>query len=192
MRTVFYSPAPYPADEHVRQKIASRLLARTITSPELQRIVDDVAKSFATPMAAITVLDEESQWLPFRTGVDAVSTPRAAAFCGYTVACAEPMVVPDARADEQFAGNPFVVNEPSVRFYVGSRVIVQGVAVGALCAFGPDPQMEVSTQQLERLKGLAETVSRILEEHLARGDAETASSESARVVALVSRKGTDV
>jgi GAF domain-containing protein len=102
------------------------------------------------------------------------------------------MVVPDARADEQFAGNPFVVNEPGVRFYAGSRVIVQGVAVGALCAFGPDPQVEVSTQQIERLKGLAETVSRILEEHLARGDTDTASSESATVVPLVSRKGADV
>jgi GAF domain-containing protein len=193
MRTVFYSPAPYPADEHIRRKIASRLLAEPLTSPELQLIVDDVARSFATPMAAITILDEENQWLPVRTGLDAASTPRAAAFCGYTVACIEPIVVPDAHADERFAGNPFVVHEGGVRFYAGSRVTVQGVAVGALCAVGTIANWNVSKQQIERLERQAEAVSRLLEERFLKSDdTSIAASDSGSIVAMAATGTADV
>ena len=45
------------------------------------------------------------------------------AFCSYTILGIEPMVIPDAMADERFAANPLVTGETNIRFYAGAPLV---------------------------------------------------------------------
>ncbi|WP_156494507.1 GAF domain-containing protein, partial [Erythrobacter sp. HI0019] len=88
-----------------------------VDDPELQELVDLVAKLCDVPMAMVTVVEEGRQLFLTRTGIDARETPRPTSFCAHAMLGAEPMVVPDAREDARFTDNPLVTDEPHIRFY---------------------------------------------------------------------------
>lgn len=161
-----YIPAPYPDNEASRQTVVTRLLAHGFDLSELDALVGQVAEMFDVPMAAATVLDHDWQRFAAQHGLSGEKTSRAVAFCGYTISHAKPFVVLDAREDVRFAGNPFVVEDPSIRFYAGARIMVEGMPVGALCAIGQTPQDHVEQAMLDRLAELAGTASTILNAQL--------------------------
>src|SRR5205085_8328662 len=69
----------------------------------------------------------------------------------------------DASKDEVFADNPFVTGEiADVRLYVAAPLVFNERVVGTLCAFDSRPA-ELTTEQIDRLRDLAETTTRILE-----------------------------
>lgn len=171
MTNAFYAPAPYPPDEEARQRVVHRLLENDLDLSEVDRLVQQAAAVFGVPMAAATVLDGDRQWLASRTGVDAATTSRTAAFCGYTICQPAGFCVPDALDDPRLAGNPFVTGGLAIRFYAGAPLIVDGMPIGALCAISSEPQNEVSADQLEKLRALAEEASARLQAQLAPADA---------------------
>lgn len=136
MTIAFYSPPPRPANEAMRQAAveASGVLAMTDAS-DLRRIVAAAAALFDAPMAAVSVIDGDRQYLVARTGTDARQTSRAISFCGHAILSpAEPLVLPDATADPRFAGNPLSRAAPNIRFYVGMPLLGRGrLPLGALC-----------------------------------------------------------
>lgn len=161
-----YIPAPYPDDEVERQSAVTRLLTHGFDLSALDPLVAQVAEIFDVPMAAATVLDHEWQRFAAQHGLSGEKTERAIAFCGYTISHDKPFVVLDARQDVRFAGNPFVVKDPSIRFYAGARIMVDGMPVGALCAIGQTPQDGVDQARIDELARLAATASTILNEQL--------------------------
>ena len=60
------------------------------------------------------------------------------------------VVVKDAAADPRFAGQPFVVGAPFLRFYAGAPVFVAGEAVGTVCVFDVKPRAEVGADAVEQ------------------------------------------
>jgi formate hydrogenlyase transcriptional activator len=107
------------------------------TPPEMA--FDDLARLAAdlcgTPIGLVTFIDADRQWVKAATGVDLEVTPRAVSFCTHTIRGRGVFTVPDATADERFAGNPLVIGEPHVRFYAGAPLIgAGGHALGAICA----------------------------------------------------------
>jgi diguanylate cyclase (GGDEF)-like protein/PAS domain S-box-containing protein len=126
------------------------------TSPEgeFDEIVALAARLCGVPASTITFVDAERQWFKARVGIGLDETPRAIAFCAYTVRDTEPLLVEDARRDPRFADNPLVTGEPRIVFYAGFPLVsAEGTVVGTLTAIDWIPR---------RLSGDQEFAMRVL------------------------------
>ena len=128
-------PAPVAPDEAARLR-ALRELGVLDTAPEerfdrLTRLAQDM---FQTPIALVTLVDEERQWFKSNRGLGVGETPRDVAFCAHAILDDQVLVIPDAKADPRFADNPLVTSDPDIRFYAGAPLSTSdGHAVGTLC-----------------------------------------------------------
>ncbi|MBN9411650.1 MAG: GAF domain-containing protein [Burkholderiales bacterium] len=141
-----------------------------------EQAYDDITRLAAnvcdTPIALISLVDDQRQWFKSRVGLQARQTPREMAFCAHAIANpGKPMVVNDATQDERFAGNPLVTGEPNIRFYAGAPLVTSsGQALGTLCVLDSRPR-EIQDDTLEYLRFLAQEVIRMLEARVPHGDA---------------------
>lgn len=128
----------------------------TPNEPAFDELVQSAAKVFGTQMALISFIDEDRQWHKARHGVDARETPRAISFCTHAIQGPDVMVVDDARKDDRFAGNPYVIDDPNIRFYAGTPLKTPtGRRIGTLCVFDnrarPGGLSEGDRQTLEEM-----------------------------------------
>ena len=124
----FFSPAPRPANERDRQRAvdASGVL-RAPPDPVLHHLAAKAARLFDASIAGLSIIDRDRQWFAARVGLEILETSRAISFCAHSILQPrEPLVILDALADERFAGNPVVQQEPHVRFYAGMAVLSSG------------------------------------------------------------------
>lgn len=143
----FHSPAELPPQEDLRQQAVERSgVLRRGGDPALQRLVDQAAELFCVPIAAISIIDRDRQFLAVRKGYHQEETPRAISFCAHAILRpGEPLLVPDARHDRRFAGNPQVIFPPHIRFYAGIPLLDrQGYPLGAFCVVDSKPRADVS------------------------------------------------
>lgn len=143
MSLSFYAPAPRPSNESARQRsVNASGILQAPPDPALHRLVTRAAKLFEAPKAALTIIDRDRMWFAARVGIAPREMARSVSLCAYAILNpAEPLVIPDAAADERFAGNPFVQSEPGLRFYVGVPVCGPGrFAIGTLCVFDERPR----------------------------------------------------
>ncbi len=153
-----------PANEEARV-IALDKYAILDTDPE--QFFDDLTLLAShvcnTPIALISLVDEDRQWFKSRVGLDASETSRDIAFCSTAILQSDVFVIPDALADERFRDNPLVVSDPHIRFYAGAPLINEdGYALGTLCVVDRAPR-ELAPEQKEALKALSRLVLAQLE-----------------------------
>jgi len=155
--------APIPKDDAERLE-ALHALGLLDTPPEerFDRITRLLSLVLRVPMAYISLVDSDRQWFKSSCGLTTSQTPRAVSFCGHAILSDEPMVVPDASADERFFDSPLVTGEPYVRFYAGHPLTGPGgQKVGTLCVADRRPRA-LRGGELEVLREMARLVEREL------------------------------
>ncbi len=97
--------------------------------------------TFNVPVASLSLLDRERQWVLSSAGVDIRETPRSTSFCAHAILSEGVFVVKDTLKDKRFHDNPFVTGEPHVRFYAGYPVrLPDGMIAGTLCIVDSVPR----------------------------------------------------
>jgi anti-sigma regulatory factor (Ser/Thr protein kinase) len=107
------------------------------------------------PIALITLIDSDRQWFKARVGLSTTETHRNVSFCTHAIQKPnEIMVVPNALSDHRFSKNPFVLDDPKVRFYAGAPLVTDdGHALGTLCVIDRVPRT-LSADQMKALDAL--------------------------------------
>ena len=126
-----------------------------------------------TPMATISVVEENEIWFKGSIGLEVDGIERPTSICGHTVNRDRMLVIPDTLLDDRFHDNPLVVDPPNVRFYAGTPLIVDdGLAVGTLCVLDTRPRTFL-TDERRALQIIAnQVVTQLRTDRLARQVAE--------------------
>jgi PAS domain S-box-containing protein len=116
-----------------------------------------------TPIALVSLLDEERQWFKSRVGLGVTETPRDLSFCQYAIMGEDVYEVNNALENEIFASNPLVTGNPNIRFYAGAPLTdLNGFNLGSLCVIDTVPKI-LTDEQKNALKLLANQVVLLLE-----------------------------
>ena len=134
-----------------------------------------------TPIALVSLVDAGRQWFKSRVGLGVAETSRDLAFCSHAILEPEGLlIVNDAAADDRFADNPLVLEDPSIRFYAGAPLVTsRGNALGTLCVIDREPREMPSADQAALL-ALSRQVVSLLELRVAVADLEIAVAEKER------------
>jgi diguanylate cyclase (GGDEF)-like protein len=160
-----YPEFPIPRDEEQRLRDLERYgVIGTASDEHLERLVHLAASIFQTPISVISLVDADRQWFLSQQGLSVQETPREMAFCAHAIAGDDLFVIPDACADERFANNPLVLNEPHVRFYAGAPLRTNhGHNLGTFCVIDSQARPPLDPNQRQQLRWLGELVMRELE-----------------------------
>lgn len=132
-------------------------------STEYQSIVDLAAELCEKPVALLTLLDEEVNWLKVRSGVHMQIMPRETSFCKHVVKSESLLIIDDVTKDSRFDDNPLVYSDPKVRFYAGAPLTLSsGLTIGTLCLFDLKPNTITPLQQ-KTLSILSKQITSLME-----------------------------
>lgn len=155
------------------------------------RITRIAKKTFNTPIALVSLVDENRQWFKSCIGLDVRETPRNISFCGHAILNDEILVIPDALEDSRFVDNPVVTGDPNIRFYAGCPLTVHNSRIGTLCIIDTKPR-EISEEDLVLLKDLSALVeSELIAVHLSTMDELTKILNRRGLIRLV-QSGVDL
>lgn len=171
---------PIPANETQRLAALHQIkLLDTPDDPVFDRVTRLATRLLNVPIATVTLIDADRQWIKSRVGTDTRETTRKVAFCSHTIAEGAPLVVEDARQDPRFSANPFVDCENGIRFYAGIPIFSsEGYALGSLCVVDTQPR-HLHEDELAALKDLTDILNDEirLREHLTREQQRRAISQ---------------
>ena len=170
MRLVEKPPSPsapqLPTPQELARLVALQRYRVLDTLPE-QAYEDVVLLAGAicgTPIALVSLVDEDRQWFKARHGLPVQQTPRTISFCDHAIRQPQNvMVVEDAARDERFAANPLVTGEPGIRFYAGAPLVTpEGHALGTVCVIDDKPR-RLGEPAVAALSALSRQVMRLFE-----------------------------
>ena len=151
-------------NETQRLEAVNRLMRMDNSIDEdLNDLVKLTAQICNTPIALISLIDEDMQWFKAAQGVDIHCNTREASFCKFTIQQNDVLIIPDMTLDERVQNHPLVANQPMVRFYAGANLTTQdGLNVGTLCVLDVAPR-ELDNMQKAALKTLAKQVMNLMD-----------------------------
>lgn len=137
------------------------------TPPEaaFDELVQLVARLCSTPIAAISLLDDQRQWFKAAVGLPVKQTDVSASFCRYALAQHEVFEVPDAQEHAALKHSVLVTGDLGLRFYAGYPLVTpHGEVLGTLMVADRVPR-RLTDDQHDSLKVLAKQVMVALDLH---------------------------
>ncbi|GGI09064.1 GAF domain-containing sensor histidine kinase [Egicoccus halophilus] len=142
-----------------------------------ERIARMAARLTDTPIATISIVDEDRIWFPATHGLDVTEIAHEPGLCASAVLQPDPYVVTDASLDPRTLDNSLVRGELGLRFYVGIPLrTADGHGLGTLNVIDVAPR-SLRPGELEHLQDLAAIVMDELELRLAARGAVAAESQ---------------
>ena len=154
----------FPPDEKQRlAAVRSYQLLDTLPERDFDNITTLTASICDVPIALITLLDSDRNYLKSHYGLSMTESPRDTSICGHAILeDSDVFVVEDARKDPRFKDNPLIVDMQAV-FYAGVRLVnPDGYSLGTLCVFDNKPRT-LSKKQRQALSALAYQVVNLFE-----------------------------
>lgn len=135
----------------------------TPPEPEFDDLTRLARELCGTPIALISLLDDERYWFKSHIGLEVCEVPRGGGFCVHALASREMLMVEDAQLDPRMYSSPLVTQPPHIRFYAGAPLITpEGVPIGTLCVLGMAPA-SLNPWQRNALAVLGRHVVQLLE-----------------------------
>jgi hypothetical protein len=148
----------HPLESERLQNLRNYSILDTPSETRFEQLTQLAAYICQTPVALISLVDNQRQWFKAKIGLDLDETPRDMGFCSHTILDFELMEISDTLSDERFKDNPLVLEYPSIRFYAGAPLISpQGLPMGALCVIDTVPRI-LTEDQRKMLRDLASQV----------------------------------
>lgn len=154
-----------PSDELQRiQALHSYGILDTPYENDFDDLTELASTICQTPVALISLVDQNRQWFKSNKGLEVRETDRAHSFCAHAILKPEHMmVVENARADVRFKDNILVTGKTNIVFYAGMPLIdSHGNALGTLCVID-HCERQLNESQVKSLKILSKTVMEKLE-----------------------------
>lgn len=130
------------------------------------------------PIALIGFVDSHHQWFRAQRGLEIDSLARHQSFCAHAIQAPDGVFeVADAHLDPRFADTPLVAGPPSVRFYAGAPIVVDGdIALGAISVMDLQPR-RLSAEQADTLRRLASLVGHLIAQAHAKAQSSRQANE---------------
>jgi signal transduction histidine kinase len=170
--------APLHPNENKRlEALRSLQLLDSAPEAEYQDLAELAASFCSTPIALVSLVDQDRQWFKARVGLEVHETPREISFCAHAILGTELLEVSDARQDPRFADNPVVCGLPGVVFYAGAPLLApNGLPLGTLCVVDHVPRLLTDAQRVT-LHRLSRQLSQLLSLRLEVKRAQALSAE---------------
>jgi serine/threonine-protein kinase len=154
---------PHPDEPARLQDLRAHAVLDSEPEADFDELTRLAAALCGTPMALVSLIDEQRQWFKSKVGLALDETPREQAFCAHAILEDGVFEVPDAGRDARFADNPLVTGDPRICFYAGASLVsAAGLPLGTLCVLDRVPRT-LSDAQREQLRALAGRVVERLE-----------------------------
>ncbi len=141
----------YPLPDNEDERLSSLKELNLLDTPaeeRFDRITRLACDALEVSYSAINLVDTDRQWGKSTCGLEETEGPREQSFCTHAIMNESTMVIPDARDDDRFEDNPFVLDEPNIRFYMGHPIHSEkNHRIGTLCVFDPEPRKPDETQK---------------------------------------------
>jgi sigma-B regulation protein RsbU (phosphoserine phosphatase) len=157
--TAMEHPELIPPDEEHRLE-AVRRYAVLDTPPDraFDRIAALAARILRTPIATVTIVDEDRIWFKARHGLDTDQIDRVPGLCASAILRDDPTIVRDAAIDPRTISNPLVAGELGLRFYAAAPLITSdGYRLGTLNVIDRDAR-DITAEEVATLQDLAAVV----------------------------------
>ena len=155
---------PKPENELERLKALKEYsVLDSLPEKEYNSITQLASYICGTPIALVSLIDNQRQWIKSTIGIDVSETSRDDSFCQYTIMGDGVFEVSNALENEIFVDNPFVTGAPNIRFYAGAPLNdSNGFNLGSLCVMDIKPKI-LTEEQKNALQLLAGQVVLLLD-----------------------------
>ena len=176
---------PTPTNETERLKaLKAYSVLDTLSEKEYDAITQLASYICDTPIALVSLIDEERQWFKSTVGLEASETPRNISFCQYTIMGDDIFEVANALESELFSENPLVTGNPDIRFYAGAPLRnKEGYNLGSLCVIDTKAR-SLTDDQKKALQLLAAQVVSLLDLRKKNSDFLDSQKELANFIEL--------
>jgi PAS domain S-box-containing protein len=148
-----------PNDSERVEALKRYRIFNTPAESEFDNIVKLATTIFRVPIAHISFLDAENEFVKASVGIDGiVLVDRGESICALSLLTPEVLVVENAFTDPVFARHPFVHGEFGLRFYAGAPIVSpDNYIIGTMCLVDTKPRI-LTAHEKDILRSLANVV----------------------------------